>query len=119
MPKIKVYTRPVSLNMAYPTDRNGKRRLSAEGRAYKEEIGWMAKQEFLVPLVGNLEAIYTFGYTTKKWSDLDNLIKLAQDALSKIAFENDTQICKLQAERVLSDRCFVEITIKEINLDSM
>lgn len=114
MPKIKINIKPISLNTAYPTGSSGRRFLSAIGKAYKLEIAWAVRQEFLTPLVGDLRAEYVFGFSDKRKRDLDNYIKLCQDAVVMgQGMEDDSQITELTAKKVSSLVDFVEITITE------
>lgn len=111
---IRVETKPVSVNSAYPTNRQGIRFLTKEGKAYKNEIAWAAKSAYPEPLTGQLKAIYRFGFADKRRRDVDDYIKLTQDALVGICFDDDSQIIQLEAEKVNSDIYFVEIEINKI-----
>jgi len=46
--------------------------------------------------------------------DLDNLCKFCQDAMNKIFWRDDSQICRLFAEKKYSERPRVEILIKTL-----
>ena len=49
-----------------------------------------------------------------KKPDLDNILKSVFDALCGYAFEDDSQITKIIAEKVYSERPFVEVEIDEL-----
>ena len=49
-----------------------------------------------------------------KKPDLDNVLKCIFDALNGAAFEDDSQIVKVVAEKVYADEPFVEVTIDEL-----
>lgn len=111
--KIRVETKPLSINTAYPTNRQGCRFLTHEGKLYKNEIAWAAKLAYPEPLQGQLRAEYTFGFADKRRRDVDDYIKLAQDSLTGICFDDDRQIIQLCAKKVNSPTYFVEIAIYE------
>lgn len=111
--KIRVETKPLSINHAYPSSRHGRRFLTQEGKNYKNEIAWAAKLAYPVPLKGHLRAEYTFGFTDNRRRDVDDYIKLAQDSLTGICFDDDRQIIQLCAKKVNSPTYFVEIAIYE------
>ena len=104
----------LSLNTAYPTGRNGRRVLSAAGKIYKETIGWAAKENNPNMLPGDLKIEYEFGFTDNRVRDVDNLIKLTQDALTGIWFEKDSQIIELTARKVRADRDYVKILLEKV-----
>ena len=49
-----------------------------------------------------------------KKPDLDNVLKSIFDSLNGAAFEDDSQIVKVVAEKVYADEPFVEVTIDEL-----
>ena len=49
-------------------------------------------------------------------SDLDNIVKVVLDALNKIAYEDDKQICSIYACKKYSMCPRIEIELKEIDL---
>lgn len=53
---------------------------------------------------------------TKK-PDFDNMLKIASDALNKIAFDDDKQVVESHYYAYYSDRARTEITIKEISAE--
>ena len=107
--KIRVDTKPVSVNQAYPSSKSGRRYLSLEGKTYKNLIGWMAKMEGGEVITTPCKMVYTFGFTDKRRRDVDDYVKLTQDALSGVWFEDDCQITEFTAKKVQSDEYFVEI----------
>lgn len=113
--KLKLLIKPVSVNMAYPSDRSGRRHLSKEGKVYKETLGWAAKSLNSPLLTGHIGANYTFGFADKRRRDVDDYIKLTQDALSGICFVDDSQIIELTAKKQPSKEPFVEIELYQIN----
>lgn len=111
--RIHLEITPLSLNTAYPSGKTGKRFLSAKGKAYKEAIGWIAKQNSLGILTGDVGVDYIFGFKDKRARDVDNYIKMAQDALTGIAFNDDSQIVELTARKLKSDVDFLDIFVYE------
>ena len=51
-----------------------------------------------------------------KKPDLDNVLKSIMDALNGYAFDDDSQIVKVIAEKVYADEPFVEVAIDELQL---
>jgi Holliday junction resolvase RusA-like endonuclease len=50
-----------------------------------------------------------------KKPDLDNLVKFLTDAMNKIFFYDDSQICKLTAMKIYDEKPRTEILIEELN----
>jgi crossover junction endodeoxyribonuclease RusA len=70
------------------------------GRKLKEQYQWEARAQWKgKPLVGDIEVSITLYFGTKRKADLDNFNKLSLDALTGIAYEDDSQIAKLTIER--------------------
>ena len=112
--KIKVKTKPLSLNHAYPTNRYGRRYLTNEGKAYKAEIGFIAKTQCAGPLTENIGIKFIFGFADRRRRDIDDYIKLAQDSLTDIWYKDDRQIVELSAKKVYSEDYFVEIEMYKL-----
>lgn len=67
--------------------------MTAEGKALKEQYQWEAKSQWKgPPLSGDVEAHITLYFGTKRRADWDNYHKLSCDALSGVAYEDDSQI---------------------------
>ncbi len=104
---------PPSVNNLYATFR-GRRIVSAKGRKFKADIARLARQQGAKLLAGDL--IITFRvFRPKKIGDLDNRLKISQDALKGICFEDDRQIIEIHAFRfddAANPR--IEIDVKEL-----
>lgn len=109
--KIRVNTKPISVNKAYPSSFSGRRFLSKEGKAYKEEIGWAVKRECVPCLKGQVRVAITFGFADKRRRDVDDYLKLAIDSLTGIWFDDDSQIIEILAKKIVSLEYFVEIAV--------
>lgn len=72
--------------------------LTAEGRAYKEAVSLLAKQQGCVK-IGGLVSLTMAVYRPRKSGDLDNRIKLVLDGLKDVAFGDDKEIIELHAYR--------------------
>lgn len=102
---------PLSVNHLYATYQ-GRRITSAKGRKFKSDIAILAKRQGAKLLDGDL--IITFRvFRPKKIGDLDNRLKISQDALKGICFTDDKQITEIHAFR-FDDRTNprIEIDIK-------
>jgi Holliday junction resolvase RusA-like endonuclease len=74
--------------------------MTAEGKAIKEAYQWEAKSQWKgKPLEGDVSLSITLYFGTKRRADLDNFNKLSLDALTGIAYLDDSQIAKLTIER--------------------
>lgn len=108
---------PPSLNHLYATVK-GHRTLSARGRSYKKDTGWIIKQEALQQA---WEGGERYSLTMRLWfksrqrRDLSNTIKVLEDSLSEALGFDDTCIDRLVVERVGVDkerpRCEVELEV--------
>lgn len=88
---------PVSINNAYPTNRQGRRFLSPEGKAWKEEVAWSFKRckpsskEFAVTIILEI--------ADNRRRDIDNGIKLILDSLTGIVWIDDRQVSQVTVTR--------------------
>jgi len=103
---------PATINNAYPTGKSGRRYLSEEGRAWKDELAWSfksrkpSKKDFIV------EIFLEFGDNRKR--DIDNGLKLILDALSGIIWEDDKQVREVHLYREYKKKHKTTISICEI-----
>ncbi len=104
---------PPSVNNLYATF-GGRRITSAKGRKFKADIAVLAKQQGAKLLAGDLAITFRV-FRPKKIGDLDNRLKISQDALEGICFLDDRQIIEIHAYR-FDDRenPRIEIDIKQI-----
>lgn len=73
---------------------------TAEGKALKQQYQWEAKAQWRGPILqGDISLSVTFYFATKHKRDLDNQNKLILDALTGIAYEDDSQIADLSLHR--------------------
>jgi Holliday junction resolvase RusA-like endonuclease len=74
--------------------------MTKEGHALKEQYQWEAKSQWKgKPLEGDIEVSITLYFGTKRRADLDNFNKLSLDALTGIAYLDDSQIARLTIAR--------------------
>ena len=74
--------------------------MTPEGKALKEQYQWEAKSQWKgKPLEGDIEVSITLYFGTKRRADLDNFNKLSLDALTGIAYLDDSQISELHLKR--------------------
>jgi crossover junction endodeoxyribonuclease RusA len=86
--------------------------VSAEAKAYKQEVAWIAKAAGIELLVGDI-AVTMRVYRPAKRGDLDNSTKILLDSLIGIAYTDDSQIVRIVAERYddkRNPRVEVEVT---------
>ncbi len=104
---------PPSVNHLYATFR-GRRITSAKGRRFKADIALLARQQGARLLNGDLSVTFRV-FRPKKTGDLDNRLKISQDALKGICFEDDRQIIEIHAFR-FDDKANprIEIEVKQL-----
>jgi crossover junction endodeoxyribonuclease RusA len=76
----------------------GRMVVSAEAKAYKEQVGWLARVAGVELLVGDV-AVTMRIYRAAKRGDTDNFLKVGLDSLNGIAYTDDSQIVRIVAER--------------------
>lgn len=105
---------PPSVNHLYANWR-GRRIISAQGRKFKSDIAILAKRQGAKILSGELSVTFRI-FRPRKIGDLDNRLKISQDALKGICFEDDKQIIEIHAFR-FDDKANprIEIEIKRLN----
>jgi crossover junction endodeoxyribonuclease RusA len=108
---------PPSLNMLYPSVRSGKRRLSARGKAYKQSVYYIVKQQKIEKLSGSIRIIIHACPPDNRRRDLDNIVKIIFDSLGNAGvFNDDSQIDDFRVIRKPKQKdgaVFVELS--EIN----
>jgi Holliday junction resolvase RusA-like endonuclease len=87
--------------------------MTAEGKALKEAYQWEAKSQWKgKPLQGDVALSITLFFGTKRRADLDNFNKLSLDALTGIAYEDDSQVAELYLKRAYDKaRPRIQITV--------
>lgn len=106
---------PPSLNQAYPSNKQGRRFLSAKGSAFKKEVIRILNTKKISILKGKLVVELKL-YRPRKIGDIDNFSKLIFDALKGVVIVDDSQVIELHIYRFddkLSPRA--EISLKEVN----
>jgi len=108
----KLEIQPVLTNHAYPTNRNGGRRLTPEGKAYKDQLGWAAKQALgTQPMFTCPSVSFIFVYSDHRRRDVDSAAKLSLDALTGILFEDDSCVQELHLYKRFGKVSSVEVTV--------
>lgn len=88
---------PPPLNHLYATVR-GRRVLSAAGRAYKRDVAINGSRNHIVR-TGGLVRVTIHVYRPRKLGDLDGCFKVLLDALTGVAWHDDSQIVEIHAYR--------------------
>lgn len=102
---------PVSANRYWRNFR-GRMVVSAEAKAYKEQVAWIARAAGVEMLTGDVSVTMRV-YRQAKRGDLDNSLKVSLDSLIGIAYADDSQIVRIVAERYddkRNPRVEVEVT---------
>lgn len=96
---------PVSANrywrtITHPQTKRALTLVSKDAKAYKAEVGWKARAAGIrSPLLGTVELRIQLVPKNRVCMDLDNALKVTIDALKGIAYEDDSQVMKITAER--------------------
>jgi len=92
--------------------------MTAEGKALKEQYQWEARAQWRGPkLEGDISVSVTFYFATKRKRDLDNQNKLILDALTGIAWEDDSQVGELHLlRRYDREKPHIEIAVQQLGL---
>ena len=99
----------MKLNLPYPVSNNNNARMvngrvltSKAAKAYKAEVGWLARVAKCPMLDGDVIVTVFLhpkmnldGSASKNRLDLDNSLKLGLDALNGIAWKDDRQVIRL------------------------
>ncbi len=72
--------------------------LSEEARAYKQFAAWKVSEAKMYMHAGYV-GLHVHVYRPRKRGDIDNVLKLAIDALTGYAFKDDDQVTELHAYR--------------------
>ena len=72
--------------------------VSAEAKAYKDHVGWLLKAAG-VELTMRPVSLRLDVYRKRKAGDLDNYVKILADAMTGIAYADDSQIVEIVARR--------------------
>lgn len=89
--------------------------VSEEATAYKRQVRWLALQQLrqrpLRPLSGPV-SLSVVACKLRGNADLSNRIKVLEDALQGVAFEDDKQVVELHAYRAEGDEAKVVVTVE-------
>jgi len=95
---------------------SGRHFVPARIRAAQDQVAWCAREAMAgdLPLAGPVSVYAIFARKSRRQVDVDNLWKLAGDALQGIVFENDAQIeylelTKSQVERLDEAKTIIEV----------
>lgn len=88
---------PPSVNHYLAHTRNGVYR-TAEAKSYREIVAWILHDMEIEPLEGLL-AVEIYAYRPRKAGDIDGILKVSLDAMSKLAYVDDKQIVELHVHR--------------------
>jgi Holliday junction resolvase RusA-like endonuclease len=90
--------------------------MTPAGKTLKEQYQWEARAQWKgKQLEGDIEVSFALHLGTKRRTDLDNFNKLSLDALTGIAYEDDSQIAALHLRRAhdkLKPR--IELSLSEL-----
>lgn len=88
---------PPSANRYWRTWR-GRAVVSPEAKAYKMGVKLRGLTAGIRPMDGDV-VLWLYVYRPRKAGDLDNRIKVLQDALCGLAFHDDSQVAEIHASR--------------------
>lgn len=118
---------PISLNKIYSTGKKGIRFITKEAFDFKQRLSWyFCEQDYLnkrdklkvefyaleIIVCLEKEKLFFKNGNLRK-CDLDNMVKLIQDALFSYLEEDDSKVIKLKVEKRLANKNQIIIKIKE------
>ena len=114
-----------TFTLPYPPSANrywrnvrGRTIVSAEAKAYKAEAGWSAKAQGACCIEAGNIIVKIDAYRPRRRGDLDNVLKITLDALNGVAYADDSQITRIEANRYDDkDNPRVEIGIRMVSGD--
>lgn len=89
---------PPSANEYWKSSRGRGPVPSAEAKAYKAAVARLAVTGGLLPLFGPVTVVLT-AYRPRRSGDLDNVLKVMNDALNEVAWLDDDQVVNITAAR--------------------
>lgn len=118
--------KPVSLNMAYPTSRNGRRFLSAKGKEFKQAIEWEClkqngrnidfnkdNQYISLEIIFYMKNLFTKkGKINKNKMDCSNAVKLLEDSILGNYKIDDCYVLKIDTEQVQSENDCISVILR-------
>lgn len=111
---------PVSANRYWRTVVNRKTEramtfVSKEAEAFKEECAWRAKEQGCrAPIEGLVELRIRLVPKNGVCMDLDNALKVTIDALKGIVYADDSQVYRIEAERVDADPTGARLEVEAV-----
>lgn len=78
---------------------------------YKALVGWRAKQAHIQMTNGPVTVAMLFYFSNNRLPDVDNLVKAILDGLNKVAWKDDRQVARIEAERIMDTVERAEIVI--------
>ena len=117
------YGKPLSLNSMYPTNRQGRRFLTTEGKAYKEAIKRLCVD--LRVNEGRLRFSYMVygpiltkqGNISKTAGDIDGWCKALMDACCEAAGVDDSSVIEIHAKKTNATEWRVEFSLVNLSND--
>jgi Holliday junction resolvase RusA-like endonuclease len=116
MKTIVIQGSPKSVNHTYAPGANGRRYIPAKVKAIKQSMQWQAREQWKgAPITGPVKYTMRFYFKDLLRRDIDNALKMTQDALTGIVWLDDSQVQILTAYKLLDRKNpRVEIDIEEI-----
>lgn len=95
--------------------------MTEEGKAYKSEIAWRAKELWKdEPYSGKMRMALFISWKDERRRDVDNFLKLTKDALEGIVFVNDSQVEEIfiKRQRIGRERVLIKLWSLEESKDT-
>ena len=115
MIRLELDRTPISVNSAYYFKRYGRRIIkikNAKAKQFFMHVKEKAKELKVKPFDCPVEVDLTFYFKDRRRHDVDNYQKIMNDALTKVLWNDDTQIFKLTSRKY--DGCGFVKTIIEV-----
>lgn len=109
--KIEIDRLPPSVNHMYGRSKVGSTYLTKDAKKFKEELGWIAKTKKKDYGTNDIKVDIVFKIKDHRRRDIDNLLKATFDSLKGIIFDDDCQIIRATATKMIGhyNRTIIEI----------
>jgi Holliday junction resolvase RusA-like endonuclease len=111
MPFLITIPIPPSVNDLYGVGKGGRRYLKRHVKAWREEAGWMLKDQDPVPVTGRYKLFLSVPKTRK---DADNMLKPTLDLLVSLGLTPDDRHCECCLSKVDHElRNYATVSVEE------
>ena len=105
---------PKSVNKLYLRSKTGGLYLNPKAVEFKNKVSEILEKLEFKKSENKIKLIIEF-YVKKKNLDIDNMIKLIQDSMNNIVYDDDRQVYELHVRKIISKENKTTVKVLEIN----